>query len=52
MDSKQPLKLSVNPIKPQLVMNSGRGVTASPTPFSRVDPVGASTTRVLISDGK
>jgi len=46
---KQPLKLSVNPVKPQLVMNSGRGITPSPSPFGKID-AGAATTRILLQE--
>jgi hypothetical protein len=46
---KQPLKLSVNPVKPQLIMNSGRGITPSPSPFGKID-VGAATTRIFLQD--
>lgn len=45
----KPLKLNVNPVgKPTLVMNSGRGVSPSPTPFGKVDTAPA-TTRVVIN---
>lgn len=45
----KPLKLNVNPVgKPSLVMNSGRGVSLSPSPFVKVDTAPA-TSRVVIS---
>ena len=48
----KPLKLNVNPVaKPTLVMNSGRGVSPSPTPFGKVDTAPA-TSRIAINGGK
>ncbi len=48
----KPLKLNVNPVgKPALVMNSGRGVSPSPTPFTKLETAPA-TSRVVINGGK
>jgi hypothetical protein len=48
----KPLKLNVNPLdKPTLIMNSGRGVSPSPTPFGKVETAPA-TSRVVMNGGK